>query len=221
MFIHNMRATKIRTEIRREQIARAALGVVDRHGLRGLNVARVARAVGVVPSGLYRHYPGKEAVLETVIDLIGARMEGNVAEASAADGNALERLHGLLARHVELVELNSAIPRVVFSEELLHGRSAHRRRMYGIIRDYLHSVEQLIRDGQREGCVRASVDPEAASILFLGLIQPAVVLRAMSGGEFDVRVHAETGWQLFVEAIGQGPTAPADGKNTKIKNKDN
>lgn len=207
MFIHNMRASKIRTEIRREQIARTALGIVERHGLRGLNVARVARAVGVVPSGLYRHYPGKEAVLETVIDLIGARMEANVAEASAADGNALERLHGLLAGHVELVERNSAIPRVVFSEELLHGRGAHRRRMYGIIRDYLRAVEQLIRDGQREGCVRAGVDPEAASILFLGLIQPAVVLRAMSGGEFDVRAHAEAGWKLFVEAIGQTSTA--------------
>lgn len=216
-----MRASKTRTEIRREQIARAALGVVERHGLRGLNVARVARAVGVVPSGLYRHYPGKEAVLETVIDLIGTGIEANVAEARANGGNALERLHGLLARHVELVERNSAIPRVVFSEELLHGRGAHRRRMYGIIRDYLRAVEQLIRDGQREGCVRAGVDPGAASILFLGLIQPAVVLRAMSGGEFDVRAHAETGWQLFVEAIGQGPTAPPDGKNTKTKIKDN
>jgi DNA-binding transcriptional regulator YbjK len=31
-----MRARKIRTEVRREQIAKAALGVVQRHGLRGL-----------------------------------------------------------------------------------------------------------------------------------------------------------------------------------------
>ncbi len=197
-----MRASKTKTEIRQEQIACAALGIVERHGLRGLNVARVAKAVGVVPSGLYRHYPGKDGVLNTVLDLIATRMEANVAQARANGGNALDRLHGLLTRHVELIRGNSAIPRVVFSEELLHGRPAQRRRMYEIIRGYLRQVEQIIRDGQREGIIRADVDPETASMLFLGLIQPGVVLWAMSGGEFDIAANAGSGWKLFVEAIG-------------------
>lgn len=197
-----MRARKTRTEVRQEQIARAALGVVERHGLRGLSIARVAKAVGVVPSGLYRHYPDKDRVLDTVLELIAARMEANVAKSKADGGSALDRLHGLLTRHVELVRHNSAIPRVVFSEELLHGRTAHRRRMYEIIQGYLRQVEQLIRDGQQAGCIRAGVDPEAASVLFLGLIQPGVVLWAMSGGEFDVGAYAEAGWELFIEAVG-------------------
>jgi len=197
-----MSARKTRTEIRREQIAQAALGVVERHGLRGLNVARVTKAVGVVASGLYRHYPGKDAVLDTVLDLIAARMEANVAHAQSNGGSALDRLHGLLVRHVELVRRNSAISRVVFSEELLHGRANHRRRMFGIIRGYLRQVEELVREGQREGCIRDGVDPEAASVLFLGLIQPSVVLWAMSDGEFDLEANAEAGWKLFVEAVG-------------------
>lgn len=170
--------------------------------MRGLNVARVARAVGVVTSGLYRHYPSKDAVLDAVLDLIAARMEANVAHARSNSGSALDRLHGLLTRHVELVRRNSAIPRVVFSEELLHGRAAHRHRMFGILRGYLRQVEELIREGQREGCIRAGVDPEPASVLFLGLIQPSVVLWAMSDGEFDLGAHAEAGWKLFVEAVG-------------------
>lgn len=197
-----MRAKKTKTEIRREQIAQAALGVVERHGLRGLNVARVAKAVGVVASGLYRHYPDKDGVLDSVLNLIAARMEANVAHARSNGGSALDRLHGLLVRHVELVRRNSAIPRVVFSEELLHGRAAHRRRMFGIIRGYLRQVEELVREGQREGCIRAGVDPEAASVLFLGLIQPSVVLWAMSDGEFDLAANAEASWTLFVEAVG-------------------
>jgi AcrR family transcriptional regulator len=175
---------------------------VERHGLRGLNVGRVAKAVGVVPSALYRHYPGKDGLIETVLDLIVNRMEANVAQARSNGGSALDRLHGLLTRHVELVRRNSAIPRVVFSDELLHGKPAHRRRMYGITRGYLQEVEEIIRDGQREGNIRPGVDPEAASVLFLGLIQPGVVLWAMSGGEFDIAAHAEAGWKLFCEAVG-------------------
>ncbi|MCP5522313.1 MAG: TetR/AcrR family transcriptional regulator [Verrucomicrobiales bacterium] len=190
------------------QIAEAALNVVDRHGLRGLNVARVAKAVGVVPSGLYRHFSSKDAVLDTVLDLIAERIEANVTQARQSSGNALDRLHGMLTRHVELVRCNSAIPRVVLSEELLHGRPPHRLRMYNIIRDYLCHVESLIRVGQREGVIRSGVDPEAASSLFLGLIQPSVVLWAMSAGEFDIASHAEAAWGLFVEAVRRtGPEA--------------
>lgn len=196
-----MRATKTRTQIRQDQIARGALRVVERHGLRGLNIARVAKAVGVVPSGVYRHYPSKDDVLETVLDLIAERMEANVAQARTNGSNSLECLHDLLRRHVELVCRNSAIPRVVFSEEMLNGRPAHRRRMYEIIRGYLRHVEQIIRDGQSEGCISAGVDPEAASVLFLGLVQPGVVLWAMSNGQFDIAAHAEAGWKLFAETL--------------------
>lgn len=203
-----MRARKTKTEIRRDQIAQAALSVVERHGLRGLSVARVAEAVGVVPSGLYRHYPSKDRVLDTVLDLIAGRMKANVEAAPANGASVLDRLHGLLTRHVRLVLRNSAIPHVVFSEEMLHGRPAHRRRMYEIVRGYLRQVEELIRDGQREGCVRAGVDPEAASVLFLGLIQPGIVLWGMSGGQWDIAAHAEAGWRLFVEAVGSTRTNP-------------
>jgi AcrR family transcriptional regulator len=140
-------------------------------------------------------------VLDTVLDLIAARMETNVAQALANGGSALDRLHGLLTRHVELVRHNSAIPRVVFSEELLHSCATQRRRMYEVIRGYLRQVEQIIRDGQREGCIRAGVDAEAASVLFLGLVQPGVVLWAMSGGEFEIGAHAEAGWKLFVTSV--------------------
>lgn len=200
-----MRAKKTQTEIRKDQIARAALKVVERHGLHGLNVARVARSVGIVPSALYRHFPGKDEVLESVLELIAGRIEANVALARANRCNALERLHELLTRHVELIRRNSAIPRVVFSEEMLHGRARHRRRMHEVIQAYLRHVEELICDGQREGCVRAGVDAKTASFLFLGLIQPSVVLWAMSDGGFDVSAHAEAGWKLYVQVIKQEP----------------
>lgn len=196
-----MRARKANTQVRRDQIARAALSVVQRHGLRGLSVARLAKTVGVVPSALYRHYPDKASVLRAMTERIAEHLNANLAHARATEGNALERLHQLLIRHVELVITNSAIPRVVFSEELLHGRPAQRRRLFEIVRGYLRQVAELLREGQHEGCVRADLDPDAASLLFLGLIQPAVLLHAMSAGECDLAAHAEAGWKLFVNAV--------------------
>ena len=53
---------KLGTEIRQEQIAEAALELVASQGLGRLSVAAVARRVGLVPSGIYRHYKSKDDI---------------------------------------------------------------------------------------------------------------------------------------------------------------
>lgn len=197
-----MRARKTTTEVRQEQIAQAALKVVERHGLRGLNVARVAAIVGVVPSGLYRHYAGKAEVLNAVLEAIAAGLAANVARARAAGRDALDRLHRLLTLHLEMVRDRPGIPRVVFSEELLHGDPALRRRLGAILGGYLGQVESLLREGQQEGCIRAGPLPETGALLFLGLIQPAIMRWTTSAGAIDLAAHAEAVWPLFVRAVG-------------------
>ncbi len=66
-----MAREKLDTEIRQEQIAQAALSLIASRGIKGLSVAAVARRVGLVPSGIYRHFKGKlyevvEVHLETL-----------------------------------------------------------------------------------------------------------------------------------------------------------
>jgi AcrR family transcriptional regulator len=195
-----MRAKKTNTEVRRTQIAEAALRLVDRHGFQGLTYTRLADAVGVVPSGLYRHYPDKDCILEAVLALIQQRLEANVAQVQRDAGTALQRLKTLLDLHVRLVLQESFIPRVVFSEEVLAGNS-HSLQMYRIVRKYLAAVEEIIGQGQSEGLIRPNIDAKAASHLFLGVIQPAVLLWTMSKGKFDIAAQTQACWSLFIQSI--------------------
>lgn len=195
-----MRAKKTKTEVRRTQIAEAALGLVDRHGFQGLNYTRLADAVGVVPSGLYRHYPDKNRIIEAVLDLIQQRLEANVARVQRESGTALQQLKTLLDLHVRLVLQKSFIPRVVFSEEVLTGNS-HSLRMYRIVRKYLAAVEEIIGQGQSEGLILPNIDAKAVSHLFLGVIQPAVLLWTMSKGNFDIAAQTQACWTLFIQSI--------------------
>lgn len=196
-----MRAKKTKTELRRTQIAEAALGLVERHGFQGLSYTRLADAVGVVPSGLYRHYSDKDRIIEAVLDLIKQRLEANVARVRREPGTALQRLKTLLDLHVRLGVQKSFIPRVVFSDELLASNS-HSVRMYRIVQKYLAAVEEIIKEGQAERVVRPDVAPRAACHLFLGVVQPAILLWTMSSGEFDVAAQTKMCWPLFVRAIG-------------------
>ena len=73
-----MRAEKLTSEIRKRQIAGAAMSLIARQGVKGLSVAAVARKVGLVPSALYRHFKGKEEILESTIELVRDLIAENV-----------------------------------------------------------------------------------------------------------------------------------------------
>ena len=198
-----MRATNTKTEVRQEQIAQAALAVIARSGVVGLSVAGVAKEVGVVPSGIYRHYRSKDEILDVVIDLIAQRLLGNVQAVRMEVSDPLERLHRLLLRHLELIRKNSGIPRIVLSEEIFSGQPKRRLKVYRMVSNYLKEVAILVQEAQANGRADAAVDPDAAAAMFLGLIQPAAILWMMSDGEFDIDRHAEHAWQLFGIMLGQ------------------
>lgn len=195
------RTPKLKTEVRQEQIAQAALTLVARRGLSHLNIGALAQAVGVVPSAVYRHYRGKDGVLSSVLELISKQLLSNVEVVCEATTKPLERLHSLLQRHVQLVRHEAGIPRVLFSEQIFAGHSARRRRAHQILRDYLREIADIISKGQDEGSIRCDVQPETVALMFLGLVQPAVILWLMSSGAFDVPRHVEQAWNLFSEML--------------------
>jgi AcrR family transcriptional regulator len=204
MVIHKevtMRAAKVHTQIRQEQIAKAAMDLVAAHGMKGLNVARVARRVGVVPAAIYRHYQGKDEMLDAVLDLIRERLLANVKAVCEESVEPVDRLHRLLARHLRLLRENKGIPRVVFSQELHTGDSTRKSRLYEIIGEYLRQVAEIVRQGQQQGQVRSDFTPEAVSMMLLGIVQPAALLWDLSDGDFDVTTHAERVWQILDAAL--------------------
>ena len=200
-----MAAEKLDSAVRREQIVQAALSLIGSHGLRRLSVARLARRVGLVPSALYRHFKGKDEVIDAVLRHIRHSLQMNVRAVRGETTDALERLRRLLMRHLALVRDNGALPRIVFSEEVYLGRPDRRARMFAGIRSYLDEVAAIVQQGQADRQIRPDVDPQAVASLFLGLIQPGAILWHMSDGAFDVTRRAERGWRILSETLRTQP----------------
>jgi AcrR family transcriptional regulator len=179
----------------------ATLAVVADHGLRGLSLAAVARRVGLTPSAIYRHFPGKDALLDAVLDRMRERLHGAIAASRAEAGDPVDALRRLLARHTQLIRQNRALPRIVLSDDYHIGHPERRQRLLGVFSGYLDGVADIIRDGQRCGRIRADVNPRSLAILFLGLIQPAGVLWTLSDGRFDVTRQAREAWPVFERAL--------------------
>lgn len=192
---------KLGTLIRKEQIAEAALRLVASHGLNRLSVAAVARQVGLVPSGIYRHFKSKDEILDAVLDLVERRMSENVREALAESDDSLQQIRGVLARHIRFIREGRAIPRIVFADETFTGHPQRKQRVHRMFRTYVGHLADIVRRGQAQGQVRSELDPETTALLVLGIVIPAAILWHVSEGGFDVTRHAERAWQTLRETI--------------------
>lgn len=77
-------ATKVRGETRRE-ILRAARAIFRAEGGEGMTMRRVAAGAGITAPAIYRHFAGRDELLEEVAEVgfgaLSRRMEGAVAKA--------------------------------------------------------------------------------------------------------------------------------------------
>lgn len=196
-----MSTSKFATEIRRDQIARVALEIIAAQGMKGFNVAAVARRVGFAPSAVYHHFKGKDEILDAVLDLLESTLKGNVVRARRKGGDPIEQLRQLLVAHAQLVLGFSALPRLLFSDDIYGGNVSRKARLHAIITGYLRDVAGIILDGQERGAIRAGLDPDTISVMFLGLLQPSAILWHLSDGKFDAVGQVERAWPVFHDAI--------------------
>jgi AcrR family transcriptional regulator len=193
---------KLDTQVRREQIAEAALGLIASHGLKRLSVAGVARRVGLVPSGIYRHFKSKNEIVVAVLDLIDRRLQAIVDAALAESEEPLDRLRGILMRHIRFIREGRAIPRIIFSDDVHEGMPDGKARIVGIMRGYLGRVAEVIRQGQQQGTISSDLEPETSALMFFGIVMPAGILWHVTDGGFDVTKHAERAWRIYTRGLG-------------------
>ena len=154
-----------------DSLTDVALAVFARHGFDGASMEDVARAAGVTKAAIYHHVAGKEALLERglcrALDALFAILE----EPRAATGPAAERLRFIVRRVVQttlrlLPELSVLFR--VRGNSAVEDNAIERRRRFDRI------VAAFVAEGQREGDLRAGVDPALTSRLIFGMTNSLV-----------------------------------------------
>lgn len=196
-----MRAAKTHTEVRREQIVEAAMAIIATGGLSSLSIAGIAERVGIVPSAVYRHYDGKDAVMAAVLGHLRSRLLANVDAVCAETPEALGRLRRLLARHMAMLVETPALPRVIFAHFAQVEPDGGFSGLHETLCDYLRAVARIVEQAQQEGAIRRDIPPRTAAVTFIGLILPAAMLHRLSGGDFDPMAHVDAAWPMVMRGM--------------------
>ena len=196
-----MRAAKVETEVRREQIAQAALRIVASQGVKALTVDRVAKMVGVVPSAIYRHYPGKAEIIDTALELVADRFRSIVANAEKTHASPLETIRAILTGHLELVMEFNAIPKLLFSDDAFAGKLTRKERFRQLLFGFFGLIEGVVARGQKAGQIRSDLPAASIALQYLGMFQPAAMAWYLTGGEFDIVRQLDVAFRLFAKSV--------------------
>jgi AcrR family transcriptional regulator len=158
-------------DARRRQILDAAVTCFARKGIHASSMSDICRESGLSAGAIYRHFEGKQAIVEAAFELYSAEV-GGMWERIAEHDDVLE---GLLAT----LELGFAWfdqPEALFAMRqgiLMHAEALFDPRIAGLSAAmharFTQQLTDLIQRAQAEGGIDPELDPEAVARLFFSL----------------------------------------------------
>ncbi|MFF3734700.1 TetR/AcrR family transcriptional regulator [Streptomyces sp. NPDC002476] len=143
-------AARVPAPTRREQILKEAARLFAERGFHGVGVDEIGAAVGISGPGLYRHFPGKDAMLAELLVGISERLLAGgrlrVSEdAARADGSPRALLDALIEGHIDFA-LDDRPLITLHDRELDRLRDADRKRVRQLQRQYVEVWVDVVRE---------------------------------------------------------------------------
>lgn len=162
----------------KEKILEAALTLFSEQGYDGTSVEQIANAVGIKAPSLYKHYKGKEDILNAILDSSEARYEesfGSEKKIGKLPSSKKEFID-LTMKKISFTMRDPMIRKIrmlLVQEQFRNQRFAQitsRHQVEGIVKMYT----KILKDMMKEGLIKQD-DPK---MLAVELTSPAVLLIA-------------------------------------------
>jgi AcrR family transcriptional regulator len=194
-------------EERKSEIVEATLRLADKVGPDRLATGQIAQAVGLTQAALFRHFPKKQHLWEAVAARIGEKFQQRWLAIERGPADPLDRLRGIVAAQLKLIQSMPAIPAILFSRELHVENRALRVIFAEFMKNFHLRVERLIAAAQRDGRLRGDIEPRDAAFLVIGLVQGLVLRWSVSGRGFDLPTEGERLLSVQLTTFGAAPAA--------------
>lgn len=181
------------TDIRRRQIAEAALQIIAQEGLGGFTTASVARSVGIAEGTIFRHFGSKQEVVLAAIDRIE---ELTFAEAPQFTEDPLDDLKQFFLHRMQLMSANPGVARLFFSEELAQaGGQEGAERVREMQRRSLEYMKACVESASSRGQISEGTTGEVATMVVHGVALALVHSAMLLGTNESLALRAERVWR--------------------------
>jgi TetR/AcrR family transcriptional regulator, cholesterol catabolism regulator len=154
----------------RQEILRAAARLFQQQGYDATSMNDVAASLRLSKGGLYHHFQSKDEILYHIMSHAMDITEERVINVARRIEGVEERLRTLIRLHIGVVLSEEDREITVMLHENHPLPPALRRKINGRKKDYVHFVENLVADVQRQRNSTSQVTPRAAAFALVGMI---------------------------------------------------
>ncbi|MBP7736955.1 MAG: TetR/AcrR family transcriptional regulator [Spirochaetes bacterium] len=193
-----MAETYTDTETRKEQIVDAIMKIMASQGMVGLTVKNIAEAVGIVPSAIYRHFPGKGDMIDATLAQVRKTMAAAIANARVAGSDPLDTLRIMFETHVDFLYSTLGAGNVFITTEIASHFPEKRKAIMENMKLFHGEIRRTIARGQEAGCIRDDLGADELTGIYTGLFMAPVMMHNLAGNKKSAAESIKKNWDTFL-----------------------
>jgi TetR/AcrR family transcriptional regulator len=189
---------------RKQQILQSLAHMLELHPGEVITTANLAKNVGVSEAALYRHFPSKFKMYESLIEFIEEAVFARISRILEEALTTSQRCEKILWLVLSFTEKNPGLARIIYGDALVGERDKLRLRMTQFFDRLNAQFKQVLREGEVRENLRTIATPSASASLLVAVIDGKISQYARSG----FRQLPTEGWHEQWQALEAGIFSP-------------
>ncbi|HNP36622.1 MAG TPA: TetR/AcrR family transcriptional regulator [Woeseiaceae bacterium] len=202
------RAKNLPAEQRRAVTVESVVKLAGTQNPSEITTAAIAKHMHVTEGALFRHFPNKEAIWQSVMEWVAERLLDRIDRSVIGVESVLDALQAMFMTHITFVAEHPGVPRMMFGELQRAESTPAKRMVQTLVQHYRQRLQLQIEKGKASGELAPSVDSEAAATLFIGTIQGLVMQALLLGDVAHLRQAAPGVFAIYRRGIEQTAGLP-------------
>jgi len=116
-----------------------------------ITTGAIAARMNVTQGALFRHFPSKEAIWQTVMEWVSERLLARTERAARDAASPLAALEAMFFAHIDFIARHPGVPRMMFGELQRSADTPARKLARTLIASYAVRLETVLEVGKAQG----------------------------------------------------------------------
>ena len=186
---------------RRAVTIEAVIALAGTQNPSDITTAAIAKHMNLTQGALFRHFPTKDALWQSVMEWVAVRLLARLDAAAQGIASPLGAMHAMFIGHIAFVLEHPGVPRMLFGQLQTTESTAAKRMAQTLLQGYAERLRTRIDAGKALGEISPEIQTQAAAALFIGTIQGLVMQSLLSNDLQRPRNEAAAVYAIYERGL--------------------